>query len=368
MKTTKTIRVKLDKRSYPIITGFGVIKNLGKYIRQLNLGTDAYIITFASIKRKYAQVILKRLRDYGINSTFNVVPDAEKSKSLNSGYRVIQNLAQFDRKRRVFVIAFGGGVVGDLSGFIASIYKRGIPYIQIPTTLLACVDSSIGGKTGVDLEIGKNLVGAFYQPKLVIAELSFLKSLSLRQRRAGLAEIIKYAVIKDRDLFAYLEKNYHRILKLEKPALKYVVGCCAQIKARIIEQDEREEKDIRTILNFGHTLGHAIESAAVYQKYNHGEAIALGMILASRISQKLKLIDWTTLSRIENLIKSTGLPFFIKGVPLDKILASYYHDKKFIGSLNRFVLIKQIGKTVIRQNLPLEIIKNSLIEISNPQN
>ena len=363
----KKVQVKLDKRGYSIIIGFNVIKNLGQYIRYLDLGTDAYIITFASIKRKYAKVILKPLRDYGINSTFNIVADTEKSKSLNGSYRIIQNLAQFDRKRRVLVLAFGGGVVGDLSGFIASIYKRGIPYIQIPTTLLACVDSSIGGKTGVDLKIGKNLVGAFYQPKLVISELSFLKSLNLRQVRAGLAEIIKYAIIKDKNLFVYLEKNYHRILKLEKPALKYVVGCCAQIKTRIIEQDEREEKGIRTILNFGHTLGHAIEAAAAYQKYNHGEAVALGMILASRISKKIKLIDQTTLSRIENLIKSTGLPIFIKGVSLDKILTSYYHDKKFIGGLNRFVLLKEIGKTIIRQNLPLEIIKNSLIEIINLQ-
>jgi len=363
----KTIKVNLAKRSYQIIIGFRVIKNLGRYIHYLNLGTDAYIITNSLIKKRYGRVILKSLDNYAINSTFNIVADSERSKSLSVSLNIIQDLARFDQKKRVFVIAFGGGVVGDISGFIASIYKRGIPYIQIPTTLLACVDSSIGGKTGVDLKFGKNLVGAFYQPRLVLTELSFLESLGLRQVRAGLAEVIKYAIIKDKNLFEYLEKNYYRILNLERPVLEYIVNCCAQIKARIIEQDEREEKGIRTILNFGHTLGHAIEAAAGYKIYNHGEAIALGMIIASHISKKTKLIGQPTLRRIEDLIRVVGLPIFIKGLSLEKILTAYYRDKKFIAGMNRFVLIKDIGKTIIKQNLSEKIVRDSLTERMNPQ-
>ncbi len=362
----KTIKVKLAERSYQIIIGFGVIKNLARFIRRLNLGSDAYIISNSLIKRKYGKALLNSLKNCGINSTFNIVADSERSKSLSNCLDIIQDLVRFDQRKRVFVVAFGGGVVGDLSGFIASIYKRGIPYIQIPTTLLACVDSSIGGKTGVDLKDGKNLVGAFYQPRLVISELSFLKSLSLRQVRAGLAEVIKYAIIKDKNLFEYLEKNYPRVLKLERPALEYIVNCCAGIKARIIEQDEREERGIRTILNFGHTLGHAIEAAAGYRKYNHGEAIALGMLLAGQISKKVGFINQVTLKRIEELIKSVGLPVLIKGLSLEKILTAYYRDKKFIGGVSRFVLIKDIGRAIIKQDLPLEIIKGSLTGRMSP--
>lgn len=361
----KTIELKLGKRSYQIKSGFGVIKNLGREIRKLNLGTDAFIVTNNPIKLRYAKNLVKPLKESGINYIFKTVTDSEKSKSLRSCFRVIQELARFDQKRKVFIIAFGGGVIGDLSGFISAIYKRGVPYIQIPTTLLACVDSSIGGKTGVDLKFGKNLVGAFYQPRLVMSELSFLKSLSLRQICAGLAEVIKYAIIKDKKFFVYLEKNYPMIISLQKGALEYVVNRCAQIKSSIIQSDEREEKGLRTILNFGHTLGHAIEAAGNYQKYNHGEGIALGMVLAAQISKELGLINENVRSRIENLIKSARLPVFITGLSLKKIIEAYYRDKKFIGEINRLVLIRDIGKTVIKQNVPLNIIKDSLVSRLN---
>jgi len=363
----KIIKVDLGQRSYKIVIGSGVIKNLGRYIKLLNIGKDAFIITNTLIKNRYGLNLVKTLDKYEISSKFCIIADSEKSKSLGSCLKVIQELARFDKKRRVFIIALGGGVVGDLSGFIASIYKRGVPYIQIPTTLLACVDSSIGGKTGVDLKIGKNLVGSFYQPRLVVAELSFLKSLNKRQIKAGLAEIIKYAIIKDKKMFEFLEKEYSQILRLENGLLEYIVYCCAQIKARIIQRDEREERGLRTILNFGHTLGHAIESAGGYRKYNHGEAIAVGMVIASQISRRLKLINQATFYRIENLLKAVGLPIFISGIPPKKILTLYHHDKKFIGNVNRFVLIKDIGRATIKQNLPLGVIRDSLAERLSPQ-
>ncbi len=357
----KIVNVKLGTRSYQIINGFNILEHAGKHIKRLSLGADAYVITNPLIQRLHGKRLARALKKYGIKATFTTVADSEKSKSLKTCSSVIRDLAKFDHKRKVFVIAFGGGVIGDLAGFIAAIYKRGVPYVQIPTTLLACVDSSIGGKTAVDLQSGKNLVGAFYQPRLVISELSLLESLSPRQLRAGLAEIIKYAVIKDKKFFAYLESSHNKFLSFDKPTLLNTVSRCAKIKSEIVAQDEREQKGLRLILNFGHTLGHAIETAAGYRRYNHGEAIAIGMVLAGQISKKIGLLSQNSLNRITDLISATGLPISAKGISKKKILAAHYHDKKFIGKTNRFVLVEDIGKTVIKQNLPLKIIRDSLI-------
>lgn len=361
----KTIKVNLKKRSYNIIVGSGTINLLGRYIRKLNIGRDAYIITNPLIKKKYAGLLDKTLKQSGFSLRYKLVPDSEKSKSIEMASAVIKDIACHDKKKQLFIIALGGGVIGDLAGFVASIYKRGIPYIQIPTTLLAQVDSSIGGKTGVDLIEGKNLVGAFYQPKLVFIDIKVLKTLSLRQVRSALAEIIKYGVIKDRDLFAYLEKNYREILKLKPGKLEFIVSRCVDIKSKVIQRDEREEKGIRTILNFGHTIAHALEAAGGFKKYNHGEAVALGMLVACGISKKLRLMNKETAERIERLITVMGLPTKIKKVNIADIIKAHYRDKKFTGSKNKFVLIKNIGETVLIENIPLEIIRESLSERSS---
>jgi len=361
----KTIKVNLKKRSYNITVGSGIINLLGSYIRKLNIGNDAYIITNPLIKKRYAGLLDKTLKQSGFNLRYKLVPDSEKSKSIETAAAVIKDIANYDKKKQLFIIALGGGVIGDLAGFVASIYKRGTPYIQLPTTLLAQVDSSIGGKTAVDLNQGKNLVGAFYQPRLVFVDIKILKTLSLRQIRAALAEIIKYGVIKDRDLFVYLEKNYKDILKLKPEKLEFIVSRCVDIKSKVIQRDEREEKGIRTILNFGHTIGHALEAAGGFRKYNHGEAVALGMLVACGISKRLKLTNEEASKRIERLIAVMGLPTKIKNVRIADIIKAHYRDKKFTGSKNRFVLIKNIGETVITENIPLEIIRESLIERSS---
>jgi 3-dehydroquinate synthase len=340
--------------------GSNIIRLLPKFITKLNIGCDAYIITNAVIKNKYGSALNRILRQAGFNPRFKTIPDTEKSKSIETATLVIKDIARYDKRRRIFIIAFGGGVIGDLSGFIASVYKRGIPYIQIPTTLLAQVDSSIGGKTAVDLPQAKNLLGAFYQPKLVLTEVKLLKTLSQRQIRAGLAEVIKYGIIKDRQLFSFLEKRYQDILELKTPALEYIVTHSSRIKADTVAKDEREEKGIRTILNFGHTIGHAIEAASNYKGYNHGEALALGMLVASDISKSLNLISNTVYSRIENLIKVVGLPLRIGEVSLDSIINAHYRDKKFIGKENRFVLTRGIGRTKILTNIPIRIIKEAV--------
>ncbi len=354
------LKLKLKEHGYNIIIGSNTLNLLGKYIRKLNIGSDAYVITNAFIKNKYGRILSKILKKSGFSVRFKVVPDTEKSKSIKVAASIINDITHYDKKRSLFIVALGGGVIGDLSGFTASIYKRGAPYIQVPTTLLAQVDSSIGGKTAVDLNEGKNLVGAFYQPRLVASDVSILRSLDARQIRAGIAEVIKYGVIKDAELFVYLEKNYQDILDLKSPALEFIVMRASKIKAKIVEQDEREEKGIRTILNFGHTIGHAIEAAAKFKGYNHGEAVALGMLVASDISNSLNLINRLTAQRIENLIKAVGLPDKIEKTPIRDIIKMHYHDKKFIGSANRFVLIKGIGQAKIVKNIPLEIIRQAL--------
>lgn len=356
----KKITVNLKKRTYNIIIGPQTLKSAGKYLSDLAIGDFAYIISNPLIYKKYGLQIEKILKKHGFDLKKRLVPDSEKSKSFEVAGSIIRDMAVSARKRRVFVIALGGGVIGDMAGFVASIYKRGVPYIQIPTTLLAQVDSSIGGKTAVDLSVGKNLVGSFYQPVLVLTDPVLLKTLPSRQIKSGLAEIIKYACIKNRRLFTYLQDNMEKILELDLKALEFIIASCCRIKAEIVSYDERETKSFRTILNFGHTLGHAIETAGNYKAYNHGEAVALGMLLAADISEKLSLTGKSTVKRIESLIKRAGLPDKLMKIPLNKVISAHYHDKKFIGSKNRFVLISKIGKTLIKENIPIEVIKETI--------
>ena len=358
----ETIKLALIDRSYNIIAGENIIKAFGRNAARLKIGTDAYIITNEKIKRLYGNRIRKTMEGCGFSLRFRTVPDGEASKSIKTASSIIADIADYDQRRRIFIIAMGGGVIGDLSGFVASVYKRGVPYVQLPTTLLAQVDSAIGGKTGVDLAEGKNLIGAFYQPRLVFSEIGFLKTLSQRQARSGLAEVIKYGVIKDTALFSYLEDNYPDILRLKPGALEYIVCRCSRIKAKMVSADEREEKGVRTLLNFGHTAGHAIEAAGRYKLHNHGEAVALGMLVAAGISRRLGLLPESGVKRIENLIRAVGLPTRITGVTLSAVINAHYRDKKFLGKKNRFVLAKGISKAVIRENIPLEIIKDSLRE------
>lgn len=355
-----TIRVNLKNRSYNIIIGAGILKSLGVHLKKLKLGTDAYIITNALVKNSYGKLLAKSLEDSGFTTKFKIIPDSEKSKSIGMLSAIVNDLASYDKSKRIFIIAFGGGVIGDLSGFIASVYKRGIAYVQVPTTLLAQVDSSIGGKTAVDLTHGKNLVGAFYQPRLVFSDVTLLKTLGIRQLRSGLAEVIKYAAIGDPYLFKYLQRNHKDVVSLKPAALEFIVAHSSRIKSGIVSKDEKETLGIRTILNFGHTIGHAIESAGGYKGHNHGEAVALGMLVASDLSEKLGILKDVQRKKIESLIKIIGLPVKIDNVSLHKIIKSYHHDKKFIGGKNRLVLLKAIGKAKIEENIPLEIIEEVL--------
>ncbi len=354
----KAIKVNLGRRSYRIIIGHKILSKIGPVLKRLRLGKDAIAITNPRIWTLYGSQLKRALKSQGIGLACEKIPPVESSKSNTQVVRLLQQISRHDKRRGTFIIALGGGVVGDVAGFVASIYKRGIPYIQVPTTLLGQVDSAIGGKVAIDLDIAKNLVGAFYQPRLVVSDTYLLRSLPTRQVRTALAEIIKYGVIADPRLFAFIEKNIKKLLKLDKEALGYAIQRCSRIKARIVEKDEKDTRGVRAILNYGHTVGHAIETAAGYSKqYTHGEAIAIGMVAANEIAVKLGMLKPGDKTRIESLIRAAGLPVKIRKIGLKKIMRAQSYDKKIIHGVNRFVLPVRIGKVKIREGISKKLIE-----------
>lgn len=355
------VRVSLGDRSYDILIGQGLLSKSGPILKRLDIGRDAIVITNGALARPYGNILKNSLNKSGINVKFEIVPDSEKAKSSDTLIKVLNHIAAYDRNKPVFIIALGGGVIGDLAGFAAAVYKRGIPYAQIPTTLLAQVDSSIGGKTAIDLPAGKNLVGAFYQPKVVISDIDLLKSLSDRQIRNGLAEIIKYGIIRDGALFKYLEAKYRNAASLDKNTISHLVLVSARIKAALVEEDEFDRKGRRIILNYGHTMGHAIEAASSYSNiYNHGEAIAIGMCMAADIALGVGLLNKDAAGRIESLISKCGLPTKIRAVKFKDIYEAHLRDKKFARGKNKFVLPLKIGKVQVVENIPDRLIAGSI--------
>lgn len=314
--------------------------------------------------------ILSAHRDYisqgfkGVkNCHFIVLPATERTKSWEVLLRITRKIFSIENKGDIFLVAFGGGVIGDITGFCAAIYKRGIPYIQIPTTLLGMVDSGIGGKTAIDLEFGKNLIGAFYQPRLVFVDLKFLETLPLKEIKNGISEIVKYGIIIEREIFDLLEKRTSEILKFKPRQWFSLVTKCAKIKAEIVEKDELDNKGLRAILNFGHTIGHAVESAMDYVDISHGQAVALGMVTESILAEKFNMLSSSALARILNLIISLDILPRSKALPSSsKIISRLKYDKKArLGKL-KFVLPVKIGKVKIVDAPSQKIIRESLQE------
>ena len=261
------------------------------------------------------------------------------------------------------LFAFGGGVIGDLTGFVAAIFRRGIPYVQLPTTLLAQVDSALGGKVGIDLPHAKNFVGAFYQPRLVWNHLGLLQTLPLRQRRSGLAEVIKYGVIQDPTLFAFLEDRLAACLSLELPAVRVMVERSCRIKAHIVSRDERETQQLRVQLNFGHTVGHALEAATHYRRWTHGEAIAIGMCAAARLAEELGICSARPVERLRRLIQSAGLPTRAEGISQHTVMNALRYDKKFIHGRPRWVLPRRIGNVIVTEAVPEQAVRRVVAQI-----
>ena len=341
----RIVQVPLGSRSYNIKVGGGLLSRLGAECAQLKLGQRCAVITDSNVIRYFAKAALKSLTASGFAPVLISVPAGEKSKRLAVVEKCHNQLAAHRLERKSFIIALGGGVVGDLAGFVAATYLRGIPFVQVPTTLLAQVDSSVGGKTGVNLRAGKNLVGAFYQPQLVLCDLDALKTLPKREFISGLAEIIKYGIIYDAILFAQLERNLPKLLQRDTATLRNVIARCCEIKAEVVGQDETEG-GLRAILNFGHTIGHAIENSSGYGKFLHGEAIAIGQVAAAKLSQNLLGLPSGDVKRIEKLFIQAGLPVKIKLNPArrKKLFAAMLLDKKVSGGEVKFVLAPKIGR------------------------
>ncbi len=359
----RTVNVALGANSYNIVIGRDILCRLGARLKKMDIGRDAVIITNPVIKRYHGDAIVSGLKQSGFTVKWISVPSGEESKTAGMAFSLIEKIAGYDKLKRIFIIALGGGVIGDLAGYVAAVYKRGVPYVQVPTTFLAQIDSAIGGKVAVDLPVGKNLIGAFYQPRLVFSDVSVLSTLSKRQIRNGASEAVKYGVISDRDLFDYIEVNYKRLLALSPVELSKVIYACSKIKADVVASDERETKGVRTILNFGHTIGHAIEAASEYGIYNHGEAVALGMRAAVDISVSIGMTNKQQAQRLNNLLTLIGLPHTIKGISFRRIIDVMKHDKKFIRGKNRFVLMKKIGCVKVVEGISEDIIRKAVLNL-----
>jgi 3-dehydroquinate synthase len=353
LRLMRTVRVSLGDRSYPIVIGNGLLEQLGQHCSKLGFSKRCGVITDSNVAPLYAEAAVESLVLAGFEPVVMEVPAGETAKSMHIVEECYHQLAGHRLERKSFVVALGGGVVGDLAGFVAATYLRGIQFVQVPTTLLSQVDSSVGGKVGVNLPAGKNLVGAFYQPRLVLCDLDTLETLPTRELRAGLAEVIKYGIIYDSALFRRLERELDALLRRDPKILAAVIARCCAIKAEVVSQDETET-GLRAILNYGHTIGHAIEAISGYGKVLHGEAISIGQVAASHLSAKLTGLNAGSIDRIRSLFASAGLPVSAKFSPKqrEKLFAAMRLDKKVSAGEIKFVLAKAIGTVVWGQNVP----------------
>jgi 3-dehydroquinate synthase len=340
-----TVTVDLGERSYPIVIGAGLLADVGPRLTATLRSRAAALITNPTVAALYLDRVHASLRDAGVQVTVIEIPDGEEHKNLAWLAFIYDRLIAAGLERTAAVLALGGGVIGDLAGFAAATFLRGVPFVQLPTTLLAQVDSSVGGKTGVNHSAGKNLIGAFYQPRLVLVDVDALRTLPRRELVAGLVEVIKYGAILDAELFAFVEQRLDRILALDRDLLVHIVERCCTLKATVVQRDEREA-DYRSILNFGHTLGHAIESLTEYKRYLHGEAVAIGMAFAARLSAVRGYCSEETMQRIVRLLGRAGLPVEVPpelvGPQLGLVIES---DKKVASGKVKFVCIEGLGRT-----------------------
>jgi 3-dehydroquinate synthase len=351
MYPPQTLRVNLGERSYDIVVTGNSLHQLGAFARQRSKGTTAIIVTDENAK-VHAQPIQQSLNANGFRTSLTIRPSGEGQKSLESAAQLYDALLDLPADRRTLVVAVGGGVIGDLAGFVAATYARGIPLLMAPTTLLAMVDSSVGGKVGVNHPRAKNMIGAFHQPIGVFIDSSTLSTLPDREFRSGLAEVVKYGVILDADFFNYLEGAVEPILRRDPAAIQRIVLRSCELKAQIVEKDEREETEIRAKLNYGHTFAHAFETAGGYSSWLHGEAVAAGMVCASRLAEKLGLIAKEISERQIRLLQAFSLPIGPKQWPIDDLMATMRKDKKAVDGRMRFILPTKLGEVALFDDVP----------------
>ena len=362
MESFLSIEVGLGERSYNIQVAPGILTGIGTLVDELGLKGAATIITDTRVGPLYSERIMAGLAQRAVRCI--EIPEGEPNKTLETVRSVYDEVLAMGRGRDSFIVALGGGVVGDLAGFVAATYLRGIPFIQIPTSLLAQVDSSVGGKVGVDLPQGKNLIGAFYQPKAVCIDPDVLTTLQRRHFVNGLAEIFKHGVIWHERFFSFLEETIDQLMELDRKVLVEVIGRSCRIKADVVEQDEKES-GIRAILNYGHTIGHAVEASMAYEGWLHGEAIAAGMLAETRVAQKLGLANDETYSRQERLFSKAGLPTRLPKMDSETFREIIFRDKKKVANKLRFVLPLSIGKVEIFDDVPWNLIAETVQELSS---
>ncbi|MBM3391380.1 MAG: 3-dehydroquinate synthase [Betaproteobacteria bacterium] len=341
----QTLKVSLGERSYPIQIGSGLLGNADLVLPHLKAPFVA-VVSNETVAPLYLSRLAAPLRAKGVKVTDIVLPDGEEHKNWRTLNRIFDALLENRCERATTIIALGGGVVGDLAGFAAASYQRGVPFIQIPTTLLAQVDSSVGGKTGINHPLGKNMIGAFWQPRLVLADIDTLATLPDRELRAGLAEVIKYGLIRDRPFLEWLEQNMARLLARDTEALTHAIARSCIDKAEIVAEDETES-GVRALLNLGHTFGHAIEAGLGYGEWLHGEAVAAGMVMAAELSRRLGWLSEPDCKRIAALLKEAGLPVAGPALGAGRYLELMSLDKKVAAGKLRLVLLKRIGEGVV---------------------
>jgi len=354
------IRVELGERSYTIAIGSNMLKDIGKSLERFDFSKKAAIVSNPTVFDLYGKTLASSLSDSNFETIEIILPDGEEYKNLASVEKIYEQLLRMRFDRRSVLIALGGGVIGDITGYAASTYMRGIDFIQAPTTLLAQVDSSVGGKTGVNHTLGKNMIGTFWQPRLVWVDISTLHTLSRRNFLAGIAEIIKYGVIWDSAFFDFLERKRESLLSLNPDDITHIIRRSCEIKADVVSRDERES-GLRAILNFGHTIGHAIETATGYTTFLHGEAIAIGMHVEAIVAHEAGLIGSDEVSRIQHLLKTFGLPTEIPaGIDLNALFEAMKLDKKAVSGDVKFILPEQIGKVRIQGNISEKVVQQAV--------
>ena len=358
----RALNVNLADRSYTIHIGAGLLDKIPDYVRDAGLAGRLALMTDSNVLPLYGNKVREMLSKAGVTVVPCEIVPGEASKTIGIATELYRSFLLRDIDRTSGVVALGGGVVGDLTGFVAATYMRGIPYVQVPTTLVAQVDSSVGGKVGVNLPEAKNVVGSFYQPRMVISDVSTLRTLPEREFRAGLAEVVKYAITADADLLGMLESRREAILARDHGILEQVVGRCCRIKAGIVEQDETE-RGVRVVLNYGHTIGHAIEAASAYGRFLHGEAIAIGMDGAARIGAQLGVTAEGFVPRQAGLLDSYGLPTRWSELPVPKVISAMAMDKKRTGGVIRFVLPCEPGRVTVRDGVDEDVVTRVLEQL-----
>jgi 3-dehydroquinate synthase len=357
--------VETETSSYPVFVGWGILDKLGERIKQAGLSGTANIISDETVFPIYGARVKKTLEKAGFAVNYCVIPPGEASKNISQAVKIYDFLIEHWVERTDVIVALGGGMIGDLAGFVAATLLRGLPWLQVPTSLIAMTDASIGGKVAVDHPRGKNLIGAFYQPRLVLADVKALTTLPQRELTSGWAEVIKHGLILDADFLQLLEDDAEDLIKLKPAITAKVIARSAAIKCQIVSEDEKETGK-RIILNYGHTIAHGIEAASKYERFFHGETVAIGMMGAARLSYRLGLLSLNAVERQKALLQKFGLPTDCFGIPLADVLAAMELDKKVRDKAIRWVLLKDIGKAVIRSDVPIKEVLSVLKEVVKP--